>query len=119
MYEWSRGGIDPIPGGPFRAWHNPDVGAHATTSGMPSGSLANTVDIRSDDWGFVAGQDTDGRLAGHGGSSGNVVLIDASVTQINRPAEFQQLGMSHAESAWGGTLSGRTYGTWLMIHSPW
>ena len=113
---------DPLPGGPFRSWHNDDTQYHDANDFNVTGHLGNR-NIDSQSWGFVVGQEADQRYAVHGGESGNVAMNDGSVVQIvNRP-DFNELGLSHHEALRGslrrGTGGTINWGTGGIIVSPW
>ena len=114
--------FDPIPGGPFRSWHNADTQYHDANSGMQGSALGNR-NIDSQNWGFVVGQGGDNRFDVHGGQNGNVVHADTSVSQIISRGDFVNTGLAHHEAlrgslrrANGGNIN---WGSGNLIISPW
>ncbi|MGB0581157.1 MAG: type II secretion system protein [Limisphaerales bacterium] len=114
--------FDPMPGGPFRSWHNADTQYHDSNSGAQGSSLGNR-NIDSERWGFVVGQGTEKRFDVHGSESGNVAMSDASVAQVINQREFDIIGMAHHESLRGSlrraTGAQLNWGAPTIIHTPW
>ena len=113
---------DPIPGGPFRSWHNSDTQYHDANDFTSSGHLGNR-NIDSQSWGFVVGQEADTRYDVHGAQQGNVALNDGAVVQIIARGDFDNLGISHHEALRGSlrraTGAQINWGSPLIVHSPW
>lgn len=114
--------FDPMPGGPFRSWHNADTQYHDANSGMQGNALGNR-NIDSQNWGFVVGQGSEQRFQVHGGEAGNVVHSDASVSQIVNRGDFVNVGLAHHESLRGSLRRGSggqiNWGAHSAIISPW
>jgi len=115
--------IDPVPGGPFRSWGNADTQYYTANSGMQGNALGNR-NINAHAWGFVVGKDADSRYDVHGAEVGNIVLSDASVTQIKSQGDMVNAGLAHREALWGSRIRGRATGGQinnggpLTVHSP-
>lgn len=114
--------FDPIPGGPFRGSHRPDIRAHSNTSGMQPGTLVAPQDLRAHDFGFVMGQDSAERFDVHGAERGNIVHADTSVTQIGDQKQFREVGLAHG-SSYLGTRPGQGVINYdessrVMVYSP-
>ena len=114
--------FDPIPGGPFRSWHNADTQYHDANSGMQGNALGNR-NIDGERWGFVVGTGGDTRYDVHGADTGNVGNNDGSVSQILSQGDFTNEGLAHHAAmrgslrrANGGQLN---WGAPAIVITPW
>ena len=116
--------LDPITGGGFKTdkkgYRNYVL---KTTGDFRKGESSKMFDLVN--WGFVVGQNDDKKYDSHGSQRGNVVLADASVSQIGVSQDFRALGTamdyelnqnSKGEDDDGPTLSAG--GNNFTIYSP-
>jgi len=88
--QWGYPNYDPMDGGGTRFWRK-EYRAHIKAN---SGMTGNPITMRIDRLGFVVGQTDAQRYDVHGSQRGNVVLADASVTQVGVVQDFETLGFS-------------------------
>jgi len=88
--QWGYPNYDPIEGGGIRLW-KPNYRAYITAN---SGMTGTAIQLRIDRLGFVVGKTETQRYDVHGSQRGNVVLADASVTQVGVVQDFETLGFS-------------------------
>ena len=104
---------DPLPGGGFRnsqSKNGKSYGDYLTANTGIGPKALNNEYIDLEDWGFVVGQTDAHRWDMHGSQRGNVVMADASVTQVGVVEDFKKLGQSMTE-AFTGSESTKSWGS--------
>ena len=100
--------VDPLPGGQFKCWQKDDRVFVKAECGYTTGTPNFVIDQHI----FVMGKNPDDqkKYGMHGSQRGNVVLADASVSQVGVNEDFQKLGEAHHQGAYqvkgGGSMGG-------------